>query len=128
MTRQFYETIHRNFCEIRLANSGFAESDAQFINEKFANAIENLKYAKTALTYEASAYSDLKENNLLLIYCIDTMLEIIDEGNQAKIFDFADAVHNIPGIFTEKWNIESFSSDMNAFRKKYGYSYFPDWN
>ena len=45
-------------------------------------------------------YSELKaradeNNNEILIYCIDTLFEIINEGEREKIFDFANAIGTI---------------------------------
>ena len=69
--------------------------------------------------------SDADEKRLLL-YCIDALSDIIEEGIAEKIFDFADIIHNIPDIFLGERSIDSFRKEIKAFREKYGTSYFPD--
>ena len=59
------------------------------------------------------------------MYCINTLLEIIDENNEKKIFDFADTIHNMPEICLGKCNIYSFAQEITEFQKMYGKGYFP---
>ncbi len=67
------------------------------------------------------------EDKRLILYCINTLLEIIDENNEKKIFDFADTIHNMPEICLGKRNIYSFDKEILAFQKMYGKEYFPDF-
>ena len=68
-------------------------------------------------------HSAPSEKNILL-YCIDTLFEILNEGDKQKNFDFADAIHNIPEIYMQKRNLYSFRKELKAFQKKYGKHYF----
>ncbi len=75
-------------------------------------------------------YSELKasaneNSNEILIYCIDTLFEIINEGDREKIFDFANAIHNMPEICTGARAFETFRTEIVEFRSKYGEQYFP---
>ena len=60
-----------------------------------------------------------KNNHNLLLYCIDTLFEIIQENNREKTFDFADLIHNMPEIYLSKRNIKSFKREIRIFNKKY---------
>jgi len=82
-----------------------------------------LKRAKKKLGKEKQT-----EDNRLLMYCIDTMFDILNERNEEKIHDFAHTVHNIPEIMMGKRNFYSFSGEIEAFRKKYGEKYFSTFN
>ena len=63
------------------------------------------------------------EEKRLILYCIDTLLEIINENNEKKIFAFADTIHNMPEICLGKRNIYSFTQEILAFQKIYGKDY-----
>ncbi len=70
--------------------------------------------------------NQLQSEHRILLYCIKTLFEIINENNKNKIFDFADAIHNIPEIYLGKRNFDSFSFEIEEFRKKYGKAYFAE--
>lgn len=70
--------------------------------------------------------NQLQNQHRILLYCIKTLFQIINEKNKKKIFDFADTIHNIPEIYLGKRNFESFYFEINEFCKKYGKEYFQE--
>ena len=60
-----------------------------------------------------------------LLYCIDTLLELLDEGDYEKIASFADAIHNIPEYFATKKQLTSWDMrvEFSGFEKRYGKAY-----
>ena len=60
----------------------------------------------------------------ILLYCIETLFEIIDENNKEKLYHFADTIHNMPEIYLKRRSIESFSLEIETFCDMYGNSYF----
>jgi len=61
----------------------------------------------------------------ILLYCIDQLFVIVAEGDAQKVFDYTDAIHNIPELCMQKRTLRSFCRELKAFRKKYGKTYFP---
>ena len=64
----------------------------------------------------------------ILVYAIDTLFEMIEEGNREKIRDFADLIHNMPEIALKKRNFRSFAREISAFNNKYEEFCFGDIN
>ncbi len=117
MKDMFYIKLQKAFIDIRRINADGCNS-----RKTEDKAIEVLK--SSAKTIEKKSP---KQEKKLLLYCINTLLEIIKEGNSQKNFDFADTVHNIPEIFIGKRNYYSFYHDIKSFRNKYGKNYFPNF-
>ena len=113
MDHSFYEALQSSFAAIRFCNQNNDK-------ERYEKAITNIKSAKKLICKQAKG----QEKDILL-YCIDTLFNIINEGNTKKLFDFADAIHNIPEIYMQKRNLYSFRSELKSFQKKYGKQYFP---
>lgn len=109
VSEKLYTELQKAFADIRF-------------NQNMDEAQNTLKQAKKEL--RKSKYS---EDNSLIIYCIDTMFDILNEKMPEKIYDFADLVHNIPEIPMGKRNFYSLNSDIEAFRSKYGERYFIDF-
>ena len=65
-----------------------------------------------------------KKDRELILYCIDTLLEIREESNAQKLADFAKAIRGVPDIFQGNRNLYSLSDDFDAFKQKYGEEYF----
>lgn len=62
----------------------------------------------------------------ILMYCIDTLFNIIGEGDNTKIFEFTDTIHNMPEMCNENGRaFKTFSREIKAFRNRYGKDYFP---
>lgn len=110
MKTEFYEEIKNAFADIRFDPLGSIRAEI------------TLKTAKRELKSEKAT-----EDSKLLIYCIDTMFDILNERNKEKIYDFADLVHNIPEIPLGLRDFYSFTTDINSFREKYGTRYFEDF-
>ena len=111
-----YETLQNCFISIRFLHAEFCP-----INEKFDVDKSNIKFIrKELLNFETVDHS-------FLVYCIDMLLEIIDENDQKKIFDFADLIHNMPEIYLGKRNIKSFKNEIRIFNKKYKTKYFNEY-
>ena len=114
MSQSFYQELQNTFIQIR-----YIHSDGCYDRDLLCNAIKNIQSARAAIAKEPS-----NKNDSLLLYCINTLLEIINEGNKKKIFDFADAIHNMPEIPLGNRDFKSFKHGINRFRGKYGKSYF----
>ncbi len=65
-----------------------------------------------------------KKDRELILYCIDTLLEIRKEQNEEKLVDFAKAIQGVPDIFLRNRNLYSLRGDFEAFKQKYGTEYF----
>lgn len=114
MKANFYKQLQEDFVMIR-----FLHCSNSFNQEKYDSAIASIKAARKKI----NANSSPLEKSILL-YCIDTLFEIINECNTQKIFDFADAIHNIPEIYMQKRNLYSFRKELKSFQRKYGKRYF----
>ena len=90
-----------------------------FDQKRYDSTVLSIREAREKINMHLAS----PEKNIVL-YCIDTLFEIINEGNKQKIIDFADAIHNIPEIYTHKRNLYSFRKELKAFQKKYGKQYF----
>ena len=105
-------------CFIKIRHYSFADCEDDVLFETTVEKIKN---------YERYIVDNqLQNEHKILLYCINTLLEIIDENDKKKICDFADTIHNIPEIYFGKRNFESFSFEINEFREKYGKSYFAE--
>lgn len=116
MKQEFYEGLKRDFVEVR-----FLHSKGNFDVFRLHTALENLRAARAQIEEKSP-----KKEKQLLLYCIDTLFEIIEENNSQKIYDFADIVHIIPDIFKGSCSIYSLRKEIGAFRKTYGDGYFAD--
>jgi len=115
MSHSVFERLQQDFIKIRHLFSGDC-NDKLLLEETVAD----IKKIRAKI---------IKKNNIeekyLILYCIDTLLEIINENNEKKIFAFADTIHNMPEICLGKRNIYSFTQEILAFQKIYGKDYFP---
>ena len=116
-SNEFYNEIKSIFVAIRFAYS-------RKVGNKKNRA--NLIYYQNALS---SFYHELKlhskeNHNHVLVYCIDTLFEIMGEGNCTKINAFADVIHNMPEICQHVRQIDSFSDNILSFQNQYGRNYF----
>lgn len=111
MNTEFYEEIQKAFIDIRSHSSCNTFTEVA------------LKHAKKEILKEKKT-----EDNKLLLYCIDTMFDILNERNKDKIRDFADTVHNIPEISMGFRDFYSFKAEIEDFRSKYGTKYFSDFD
>ena len=64
----------------------------------------------------------------ILIYAIDTLFEMIEEGNREKITDFLDLIRDMPEIALKKRSFRSFAREISAFNHKYEEFCFGDIN
>lgn len=119
MQEELYHRLKNAFIFIRHAYSVGESAD----QNKLGAAFGELRYGRRVIDKNAP-----KREKQLLLYCIDTLYEFIEEGDRQKIYDFADTVHNVPEIFIGTRKFSSFSSEFNAFCEKYGYEYFSDYN
>ena len=115
MKALFYQKLQYDFIMIRYL--------------MYNNSVDTDEYNKVILSISESrqkiySHSTPSEKKVLL-YCIDTLFDIINEGDREKIIDFTDAIHNIPEIYMQKRNLNSFRKEFKAFQKKYGKQYFP---
>ncbi|MEE0265184.1 MAG: hypothetical protein UD936_06105 [Acutalibacteraceae bacterium] len=114
MDIRFYENLQTAFINIRRLST-----EGCYDEVLFNKTTEDILLARATL----SAQNPTTESAILL-YCIDTLFEIINENNREKLCDFADTIHNMPEIAVRKRSFKSFRREIKAFRKKYGKAYF----
>ena len=116
MGDSIYERLQQDFIVIRHMLSGNCYDEALF-----SQTVDDIKDELNRMIKRKAP------ERRLMLYCIDTLLEIIAENNKKKIYDFADTIHNMPEIALGKRNIYSFDKEIMTFRKKYRKNYFPDF-
>ena len=114
MSNSIFERLQQDFIKIRHIFSKNCYNEV-LLNE----TIGDIKKIRAKIAKKTKV-----EDKYLILYCIDTLLEIINENNEKKIFDFADTVHNMPEICLGKRNIYSFNQEIQSFQKRYGKEYF----
>jgi hypothetical protein len=114
MKPTFYRKLQADFTTIRDLHSGNI-----FDEKKYNLAIFYIRDAREKIVKHSSPYE-----KKILLYCIDTLFEILKENNSEKIFDFAHAIHDIPQIYAQERNLFSFRRELKTFQKKYGKEYF----
>lgn len=117
LSKEFYRDISHCFVSIRCSYSRKIYDD-------------NFIYYKNALS---PFYNELKcrineNSNYILVYCIDTLFDIITEGDYIKINCFADTIHNMPEICMGIRPLSTFVGEISEFRNRYGNNYFPFFN
>ena len=60
----------------------------------------------------------------ILLYCLNTLSDLMKENRRQKIYDFLDVICDMPDIFLGKRNFYSFRQEISSFRNKYGREYF----
>ncbi len=105
-------------CLIKIRYYSFGECEDDVLYETTVEKIKNYK--------KYIVDNQLQNEHKILLYCINTLLEIIDENDKKKILDFADAIHNIPEIYIGKRDFDSFSFEIKEFCNKYGKEYFAE--
>ena len=115
MKAAFYKELQINFASVR-----FLCRDKSPTEEPFLSTISAIKEARKTINLHSP-----RAEKAVLLYCIDTLFAILQEGDPQKAFDYADTIHNIPEIYMQKRNLYSFSQELKRFQKKYGKHYFP---
>ena len=105
-------------CFIKIRHCSFTNSLDCVLFEK---TIEKIKIHEQYITE-----NQLQNEHQILLYCIKTLLQIIDENDKNKICDFADTIHNIPEIYFGKRDFDSFSFEIKEFCDKHGKEYFAE--
>ena len=115
---KIYLNLKENFFKIKHVLS------SQPLNtNKLDAALGDLRFSRKQIEKHAK-----RRTRKILLYAIDTLFEIIKEGNREKIFDFIDLIHNMPEIALKKRTFRSFASEINAFNNKYEEFCFSDIN
>ncbi len=117
MKTDIYKALQDNFITIRVLHK-----PDSFNEVLFRETIFNIKKIRDTIIKKRNI-----EEKELLLYCIDTLLEIIKEKNDRKIYDFAKTICDMPEISMGLCNIYSFKEEILTFQKKYGKNYFPDF-
>ena len=115
MKASFYKQLQDDFVTIR-----FLQYPSSWDQEKYDAAVLSIREARKKIN-QCSAPAEKK----ILLYCIDTLFAVLNEGDEQKSYAFADAIHNIPEIYMQKRNLYSFQKELKSFQKKYGKQYFP---
>ena len=114
MKLSFYKKLQDDFIMIR-----FLQNQDCLDRKRYESTIVSIREARKKINMHS-----VPAEKEILLYCIDTLFEILNEGDRQKIFDFADAIHNIPEIYMQKRNLYSFRGELQDFQKKYGEHYF----
>ena len=116
MEAYIYDKLKEDFVRLRTKFSGFV--NIPFTIDEVIKDLKDLH-----MYIEKFAQGGEKE---VLLYCIDTLFEIIGEGKNKKAFEFCDAVHNISELFCQdNWDKKQYMKIyIKPFRRKYGKEYF----
>jgi len=100
----------------------YAKLNNEYYPEEKLNASE--RYINDLRAYINSQSSDIERT--FLLFCIDTLKKVKDEGDDAKISRFCHAVFKIPYIFCgeEIWDKSFKKYCIETFCDRYGYEYF----
>ncbi|MEE0060085.1 MAG: hypothetical protein UE295_04580 [Acutalibacteraceae bacterium] len=113
----FYENLKQSFINIRILCT-----DGYYNELLYNKTISDLRLAEATLAVQNQTI-----DTRILLYCIETLFEIISENNKEKLYDFADTIYNMPELAYTNRQFKSFRREINAFRKKYGRAYFSDF-
>ena len=80
MSHSIFERLQQDFIKIRHLFSGGCND--KFLLEETLTDIKKIRAKIVKKPYI--------EEKRLILYCIDTLLEFVDENDEKKIFDFAD--------------------------------------
>ena len=105
----------------------FERIETIFQNEEMPNSstkgiCDRLKFLRKQCNKKLTS-----NENALLLYCIDTMLEIINKDKTQKIVDFANISKQVVEVYQKKRYFHSLSLDITNFRFKWGKDYFKDY-
>ena len=114
MKESFYKKLQDDLTALR-----FLYDEDSLDQYKCDAIILSIKEARKKI----SMHSPLSEKEVLL-NCIDTLFEVLEEGYTQKILDFLDAIHSVPEIYMLNRNLFSLRNELKAFQKKYGKHYF----
>ena len=92
------------------------------IEYKLKGAIGHLKHLRKECVSSMSS-----NESELLIYCIDTMILILNDNKPRKAMDFADIARQITLVYQKKMFFHSLGLDIKNFRSKWGREYFPTY-
>jgi len=114
MKASFYKKLQDDFVTIQVL-----QNQDSFDREQYDSAVLSLRKSRKQIKMQSSPLE--KE---ILLYCIDTLFEILNEDDRNKVFDFANAIYHVPEIYMQERNLYSLRKDFKAFQKKYGKQYF----
>lgn len=120
MNDAFYEKLKHDLIEIRRMYGDERLDTKQDSADEYRAVIESIRMARIQMEYDTST-----SEKQILLYCVDTLFDVLEEGNRQKIFDFADAIHHIPELYLRERNLYSFRAELKTFQEKYGKTYFP---
>ena len=113
-----YLNLSQSFLKLRAL---FSSPD---INANKLDAVlGDLRFARKQLQKYAT-----RRPRKILTECIDTLFEMIEEGNREKITDFLDLIRDMPEIALKKRTFRSFCKEIDAFNHKYEEYCFCDVN
>lgn len=108
LEKRHLNDIRNLFCNIR----AFANEQG---NESLQNNIPILKEKYPIVNYFSTGFQ--KE---ILIYCFDNLINLIVTHQYKFLFDFADAVHNIPEMFSPDYYLgEYWKNVIVPLQKEY---------
>lgn len=125
MKKNTYEIFSEDFIAIR--DIAFSKLSVEHGSNILKEKMDSLSIIRNTVISQGA--EDEKE---ILVYCIDTLFDLIEEKEFATINDFCNAVHNI-GLFlyVPRWNegptwskSDYYDVFIFPFRQKYGRVYF----
>ncbi len=117
MKKSFYIKLQQDFVTVR-----YLYTENNFNSFELEDSLSSIRSARKTISARSP-----KDEREMLLYCIDTLMQIINENDPVKIYDFADTIHNVPEIYMDLRNQYSLYGEINSFRKKYGKAYFLDY-
>ncbi len=129
MKKNTYESFSDDFIAIR--DIAFSKLSVEHGVNKLKEKMDSLTLIRNMIINQGS--EDEKE---ILVYCIDTLFDLIEKKEFNTINDFCNAVHNI-GLFlyVPRWNdgptwskSDYYDVFIFPFRQKYGRTYFLELN
>ena len=114
MSESIYRKLQNDFAALQVL---YMEEHCDEVQEN--RIIEHI--GKTRMKISQKSYVEGKR---LILYCIDTLFELMKERDGEKLLDFTTTICNMPEICLGMRNVYSFHNEITAFQKKYGKDYF----
>lgn len=121
MEQQIYDRLTDIFIFLR-----YCYGNDTVHKERQKDMLLKLEELKKLRQYISEKPADRERD--ILLYCTDELVQLINENDRQKIYDFCDAVHNIAELFYKNtWKYKDYWNTMlKPFCRKYGSCYFSD--
>ncbi|MBQ8583393.1 MAG: hypothetical protein IJ488_02130 [Clostridia bacterium] len=114
MTEAFYKNLTTYFIEIR-----------DLFSEESLNSDKiNATFGSITFSRKQLEKNGRRREKKILIYCIDTLFDMLEEGDTQKISRFADLICTMPDIFLGKKRFSSFRKGIKLFNIEFNENCF----